>query len=340
MLALAAARLGLKVHVFAQDASEPAFQVAGAQTLAAWDDQEALKRFAEGVSAVTYEFENVPVSVAEFLAAHVPVRPGAEALARTQDRLIEKTFLRGLGIATAPFSDIPSVARLQDALAESALPAILKTRRFGYDGKGQARVNDFAGARAVYESLGNHALILEGVVPFAREISVIGTRTIDGTFRAYDVCENQHANHILALTNVPANISRDTAGTAIGIARRIADALSYVGTLAVEMFVVEEAAGETLVVNEVAPRVHNSGHWTLDGAVISQFEQHIRAVAGWPLGSTKRHGRIEMRNVIGHDADGWEALAALPQTCLHLYGKAETRSGRKMGHLTTIFDED
>jgi 5-(carboxyamino)imidazole ribonucleotide synthase len=337
MLALAGARLGLKSHVFSPVADDPAFDVCAAHTRAAFLDEAALAAFAESVDVVTYEFENVPARTAEVLEAHRPVRPNPKVLALTQDRLVEKQFVRGLGIATADFADVADAGALARAVAQLGRPSILKTRRFGYDGKGQTQIRDGADLAAAFTSLGGAPCILEGFVPFSKEISVVAARGLDGEFRAWDVCENLHEHHILATTVAPAAISPETAQAAVDMARAIADAADYVGVIAVEMFLVDDAEGERLVVNEIAPRVHNSGHWTLDGAVTSQFEQHMRAIAGLPLGSTIRHGRrVVMRNLIGADADAWADILAQEGACLHLYGKTETRAGRKMGHVTRI----
>lgn len=337
MLALAGARLGLKSHVFSPVADDPAFDVCAAHTKADFLDEAALAAFAESVDVVTYEFENVPARTAEVLEAHRPVRPNPKVLALTQDRLIEKQFVRGLGVATADFADVVDAGALARAVAQLGRPSILKTRRFGYDGKGQTQIREGADLAAAFASLGGATCILEGFVPFAKEISVVAARALDGEFRAWDVCENVHEHHILATTIAPAAISPETAQRAVDTARAIAEAADYVGVIAVEMFLIDDADGERLVVNEIAPRVHNSGHWTLDGAVTSQFEQHMRAVAGMPLGSTVRHGRrVVMRNLIGADADAWGTILAEDGACLHLYGKKETRSGRKMGHVTRI----
>ena len=340
MLALAAARLGLRTHVYCPDPDSPAFEVASASTVAAYEDEAALQAFAAGVEVVTYEFENVPARTAEVLAALRPVRPDAAALAASQDRLVEKQFLASLGIATAPFVAVDTAGGLPRAVAQLGRPSILKTRRFGYDGKGQTTIKDGSDIAAAFRSLGGGACILEGVVPFTKEVSVVCARGLDGTFAAFDVCENAHRNHILHRTLAPASIAPATAAEAVSIARRIADALAYVGVLAVEFFVVAEAGGESLAVNEIAPRVHNSGHWTEVGAVTSQFEQHVRAICGWPLGATSRHGtHVEMENLIGADAGDWAALLARPGISLHLYGKEEVRPGRKMGHWTRVIGE-
>ena len=340
MLAAAAAKLGLKAHIFAPEPDSPAFEVAAAHTVADYRDEAALARFAESVSVVTYEFENVPAETAAVLAAHGPVRPNSTALETAQDRLVEKRFLRDLGLATAPFASVDDPGALARAVAQIGRPSILKTRRFGYDGKGQALVREGSDLAVVFRSLGQKS-ILEGVVPFTREVSVVAARGLDGSFAAYDLNENDHANGILATTRLPAAVATASESLASGMVRRIADALDYVGVLTVEMFVVsdEVSGSETLVVNEIAPRVHNSGHWTLDGAATSQFEQHVRAVCGWPLGSTRRHGAIEMRNLIGAEAQDWHAILCEPGASLHLYGKSAARPGRKMGHVTRVLPE-
>ncbi|MEH3061779.1 MAG: 5-(carboxyamino)imidazole ribonucleotide synthase [Methylobacterium radiotolerans] len=341
MIALAAADYGLKAHVYAPDADSPAFDVAARTTCAAYDDAAALADFARGVDVVTYEFENIPHATADVLARHAVLHPNARALSTTQDRLSEKEFINGLGIPTAPFRALDTPDDLDRAIEVIGLPAVLKTRRFGYDGKGQRMLRERAeGDRnALFAEFGGAPLILEGFVPFEREVSVVGARGRDGSFAAYDLCENEHRDHILALTRVPApGVSAETGRAAVEIARRIADALDYVGVLAVEMFLVREDGAERLVVNEIAPRVHNSGHWTSEGALTSQFAQHVRAVCGWPLGDAGRVGGlpVEMRNLIGAQADDWHALLAEPGAHLHLYGKGEARPGRKMGHVTRL----
>jgi 5-(carboxyamino)imidazole ribonucleotide synthase len=336
MLALAAARYGLKTHIYAPDRDSPAFDVSARQTCKPYDDEAALIRFAEAVEAVTYEFENVPGRTAEIIAARRPLHPNAKALATAQDRFLEKSFLAGLGIATAPFAPVGGEADLKRALAEIGRPAVLKTRRFGYDGKGQLIIRDQISPADAWRNLRGAPCILEGFVAFAGEVSVVAARDAGGAFAAYDLCANTHRNHILDRTQVPAASSARAEEAAVAITRRIADALDYVGVIAVEMFLVREADRERLVVNEIAPRVHNSGHWTIEGAATSQFEQHVRAVCGWPLGSTARLGRIDMRNLIGHEADAWATLLEEPGTHLHLYGKAEARPGRKMGHVTQV----
>jgi 5-(carboxyamino)imidazole ribonucleotide synthase len=340
MLSMAAAQLGLKTHIYCPDEG-PAFDVCAAKTRAQYDDEAALVSFARSVDVITYEFENVPATTAAILARHHAVVPNADVLAITQDRLNEKTFLKNLSIPTAPFLAVDDAGSLARAVGQFGRPSILKTRRFGYDGKGQALIKEGTDLAVAFRSLGGHSTILEGFVPFAREVSVIAARGHDGSFRAYDVCENHHEHHILSQTILPARIKTTTQEHAISITQTIAKALNYVGIMTVEMFVVEtkDLAGgviEHLIVNEIAPRVHNSGHWTLDGAMTSQFEQHIRAICGWPLGSTERTGPIEMRNLIGSDVDQWPSLLAENGACLHLYGKSEARAGRKMGHVTFL----
>lgn len=337
MMAIAAAGYGLKCCIYCPDAGSPAFEVADSHIEAAWDDEAALARFCAQVDVITYEFENIPAQTAAFIAARKPLAPGLKALETSQDRLAEKSFVASLGVGTAPFAAVDSVADLEAALTRLGRPAILKTRRFGYDGKGQVRINDGDDAAAAFDAIGRAPAILEGFVPFAKEVSVVSARTATGDFAAFDVCENVHKRHILDVTTVPSSLSPALAGRAIAAARQIADALDYVGVLTVEMFVL--ADGETLLVNETAPRVHNSGHWTIEGARTSQFQQHVRAVCGWPLGDVSRYGRATMTNLIGDDIDAWQAILAEPGASLHLYGKAEARAGRKMGHVTRVTPE-
>lgn len=339
MMALAAAPLGLDCHVYAPEADSPAFPVAAARTCAGYGDHEALGAFAAAVSVVTYEFENVPADTAAFLASRVPVLPGPRALATTQDRLVEKTFVNDIGLATPAFRAVESLAGLQAAVVELGRPSVLKTRRFGYDGKGQVIVRPGLDLEEAWSTVGRHPSILEVFVPFALEVSVVAARAADGTVSAFDVCENQHRHHILATTRVPAGIGPATEHACKEHAARIAAALDYVGVLAVEFFVLRDAGGEHVLVNEIAPRVHNSGHWTIEGAQTSQFEQHMRAVAGWPLGSVRRTGRVEMANLVGDDVEAWRQIVATPGSHLHLYGKREARPGRKMGHVTRITPE-
>jgi 5-(carboxyamino)imidazole ribonucleotide synthase len=337
MLALAAARLGLKTHVYC-DSTGPAFDVATATTQAPFDDAEALGRFARSVEAVTYEFENVRVETARILARSVPVWPSPLALEVAQDRLVEKAFMARLGIPVAPFVAVDAAQALPAALAQIGGPAILKTRRLGYDGKGQASLAPGGDTAAAWAAIGCAPSVLESRVAFHCELSALIVRGIDGRMACYDCPVNIHENGILRRSVVPSGLPEADLAEARAIAARIAEALDYVGVLAVEMFHLGPGAPASarLMVNEIAPRVHNSGHWTIEACAVSQFENHIRAVAGWPLGSTERHSDAEMVNLIGEEADRWRELAAEPGTCLHLYGKHHARPGRKMGHVTRL----
>jgi 5-(carboxyamino)imidazole ribonucleotide synthase len=336
MLAMAAARLGLRCQVFSPDPDSPAFDVVLHATCAEYADVEALELFANDVDIITYEFENVPAASAMILAARRPVLPDRKTLETTQDRLIEKDFVKQLGIGTADYAEVSSAAELRAAIAKIGLPAVIKTRRFGYDGKGQAIIRAGDDPDRVWDDLGTKSAILEAFIPFACEISVIAARSADGHVECFDVTENEHRDHILKISRAPAAIPEALAEQARAIAQKIANALNYIGVLAVEMFVVQEAGGAKVLVNEIAPRVHNSGHWTLDGASISQFEQHIRAIAGWPLGKPVRHGPVTMTNLIGNDIDSYEQWLTVPGATVHLYGKGPARPGRKMGHVTQV----
>lgn len=337
MIAQAAARLGLKVHVYNDDPGSPAFEVAGIHTCASFDDRAALEAFARAVDVVTYEFENVPREAAEIVSAIKPLRPNAITLATTQDRLSEKRFLADLGLRLAPFRAVDDLASLEAAVEALGRPSVLKTRRFGYDGKGQVTIRPDTDLAQAYQEIAGAPAILEGFVTFEREVSVVAARGADGAFAAYDLCANTHRNHILDVTRVPALVAPQTEAKAREIAATIAQALDYVGVFAVELFLVRDAEGmEELLVNEIAPRVHNSGHWTDFGAATSQFEQHVRAVCGWPLGSCETFGAIEMVNLIGEDVSRWRDILRDPQARLTLYGKAEARAGRKMGHVTYL----
>jgi len=333
MLALAAAELGLRCHIYCPDPDSPAFDVAHRATCAPYEDESSLDQFVRSVDRVTYEFENVPHRTAAFLASRVLVLPSEKALRITQDRLHEKRFVTDLGFQTAQFLPIDNPEQLTQGLTTLGSPAILKTRRFGYDGKGQIKVSHGDDVEVAWQSIGKQNALLEAVVPFEMECSVVVARGSDGAMAAYDVTENQHENHILKISSVPARVLPTTADEARRIGTRIAEALDYVGVLAVELFVVRTSAGEHLLINEIAPRVHNSGHWTQDGCQVSQFEQHIRAIAGWPLGSAERHCDVEMINLLGDDIGQWASLAAEPNVALHLYGKHQARPGRKMGHV-------
>jgi 5-(carboxyamino)imidazole ribonucleotide synthase len=331
MLALAAARLGLKALIYNDEPNAPAFQVTPLQLAAPYDDRATLAGLANVCHAVTFEFENLPADAIAFLAERVPVRPGAGALATTQDRFNEKSFVAALGLKTAPFFAVSTAEEARGALAGLNSRAIIKTRRFGYDGKGQAKVATPEEAAKAMASFNGAPCIVEGFVDFAYEASVVAARGADGSFAAYDPPENVHENHILRRSTVPSRLSAAQAEEAKAIARQIADALDYVGVLAVELFVGHDGS---LLVNEIAPRVHNTGHWTLEACACSQFEQHIRAVAGWPLGDPSRHADAVMENVIGEEAHAWESLAR--SGALHLYGKKDAKPGRKIGHVTRL----
>jgi 5-(carboxyamino)imidazole ribonucleotide synthase len=331
MLALAAARLGLKTIVLAPEKdSRPVLGVAWRHLDADYDDKSALKELAAHSAIVTYEFENVPVAAVKYLASRVPVAPGHGPLETTQDRLLEKRFLAGLGIETARFDDVTHAEDLATAGAATGFPAILKTRRGGYDGKGQVKVAAADELAKAWNELGKVPSCLEGFVAFDGEASIVAARGVNGEFAAFDLTENTHRNHILWTSRVPARWNGAMTEKAHDIARRIGAAFDYVGVFAVEFFVV----GNKLIVNEIAPRVHNSGHWTLDGAETSQFEQHVRAICGWPLGATRRHSDAEMTNLIGEEVNAWAKLAEEDNAHIHLYGKREARPGRKMAHVT------
>jgi 5-(carboxyamino)imidazole ribonucleotide synthase len=336
MLAMEAARLGMRCHVYAPDAGGPAAQVCAAASVGAYDDEAALAAFADSVDVITYEFENVDGAAARFLDQRKPVRPSAEALLVCQDRIDEKRFLRRAGAQTAEFAAVDTLDGLRAALADIKAPAILKTRRFGYDGKGQILINDAAEAEKAWHTVGEAPCILEALVRFDYELSIIVARSLNGDVASYDPARNIHENHILSRSIVPADIPDDIATAARELAGRIVTRLDYVGVMGVELFY--SGDGEpSLFVNELAPRVHNSGHWTLDACAISQFEQHIRAICGWPLGTTSRHSDAVMQNLLDDDIDASDELSRLPDSALHLYGKGKASPGRKMGHLTRLY---
>jgi 5-(carboxyamino)imidazole ribonucleotide synthase len=337
MLALAAARLGFKCHVLCPERGSPAFDVVRRVTEADYGDKAALDRFADDVDVITYEFENVPAETAAFLAARKPVLPDPQVLAITQDRLAEKDFIVSLDIATAPYAGVAAEGELASALATVGLPAVLKTRRFGYDGKGQATLHAGDNPATAWRAVGGQPSIVEAFITFEREISVVAARSHDGRIACFEVTENEHRNHILKVSRAPAKVTAAVAAEARRIAERVAEAFEYVGVLAVEMFVVRDGAGHAVLVNEIAPRVHNSGHWTIDGCSVSQFEQHIRAVVGWPLAEPVCYGRAEMINLIGDEVSGYRQWLETPGACVHLYGKQAIRPGRKMGHVTRVF---
>ena len=332
MLSVAASRLGYVTHIFEPGANPPAGQVADTVTTASYEDVDALERFAQSVDVITYEFENIPTSALDILEAHRPIRPGREALRVSQDRLTEKDFLQGLGLKTAPYAAVETLQDLESAVAEIGTPAILKTRRFGYDGKGQVRIKTADDLPGAIEDMAGAPALLEGFVAFSHEVSVIAARGLNGDVACFDPGENVHRDGILRTTTVPANLTASQRMDAVLLAANILNALDYVGVMGVELFVTDRG----LVVNEIAPRVHNSGHWTQNGCAVDQFEQHIRAVTGLPLGDGQRHANVVMENLIGDD------LAQIPQilrsgdTALHLYGKAEAKPGRKMGHVNRI----
>ncbi len=334
MLAVSAAQLGYGCHIYAPEADSPAAEVAGRWTRGAYDDAAALRAFAESVDIVTYEFENIPAAPLEALAGIRTVAPNPRALEIAQDRVLEKSFVDGLGARTAPWAAVDNLSDLEAALGRIETPAILKTRRDGYDGKGQARIMTAADAASAWAAIGARPAVLEGFVTFEREFSLILVRGHDGQTAFWGPVENVHVDGILDTSNVPAHpdiLAQDIEARAIAI--RIAESLDYVGVLTIEFF----AAAGGPVLNEMAPRVHNSGHWTIEGAVTSQFENHIRAICGLPLGSTALAARhVEMNNLIGAQANDWATILAEPRAHLHLYGKREAKPGRKMGHVTRL----
>ena len=332
MLAVAATRLGFQTHVYEPARTPPAGQVTPHLTTAPYEDEAALRAFGAAVDVITFEFENIPTAALDILAGLRPLYPDRRALATSQDRMTEKTFLQPLGLATAAFAPIDSLADLQTALSRLGLPAILKTRRFGYDGKGQQRLTSQGQAPAAFAALQGAPAILEAFVPFTHEISVIAARSPQGAVVCYDPGENVHKDGILRTTTLPARLTASQRSDAVLMAARVLNELDYVGVMGLELFVTPDG----LLVNEVAPRVHNSGHWTQNGCAVDQFEQHIRAIAGWPLGDGARHSNVQMLNLIGEDVAQIPALAREPATALHLYGKADARPGRKMGHANRI----
>lgn len=333
MLASAAAELGYRTHVLAPDRESVAAQTASAVTRADYHNRVVLADFAQGCDVVTYEFENIDLGPVEWLAERVPVHPHPRALKVAQDRIAEKSFVAGLGGRPAAWAEVTDLASLEDALARIGTPAVLKTARFGYDGKGQVKISNPAEAALAWDAVGGRS-VLEAFVDFSAEFSVLIARGVDGTIARYDAPVNVHREAILRTSTVPAPASlQEQITEAVALAERIAGELDYVGVLACEFFATD--AGP--VFNEMAPRVHNTGHWTIEGAVASQFENHIRAICGLPLGDTALTGSsVAMENLIGADADRWAELLAEPGTHLHLYGKGEARPGRKMGHVTRV----
>ncbi|MBA3909647.1 MAG: 5-(carboxyamino)imidazole ribonucleotide synthase [Rhodobacter sp.] len=331
MLSVAASRLGYRCHIFEPGAA-PAGDVAHSVTTAPYEDAAALRAFAATVDVITYEFENVPTSALDLLESLKPIRPNRRALAISQDRIPEKTFLNDLGLATAPWRAVNSEADLQAATEALGLPAILKTTRLGYDGKGQVKLATTADISSAWAAMDGAPSVLEGFIAFDREVSVIAARGLDGSVAAYDPGENVHRDGILRTTTVPARLSPGQGSDAVLLAARILNALDYVGVMGVELFVTPEG----LLVNEIAPRVHNSGHWTQAGCAVDQFEQHIRAVAGLPLGDGGRYADVVMENLIGDDVARVPDLLKARDAQLHLYGKGAPRPGRKMGHVNHV----
>ncbi len=334
MLALAAARLGFDVVVLEREADSPAGRVAVKLIVGDYTDEAALAELAAATSLVTYEFENVPAASVAWLTAHgVEVAPGEQALAVAQDRVAEKTFLNAHGAPTVAFAAAGTPEEAVAAVARLGAPALMKTRREGYDGKGQRWIEHAPDAAAAFAELGGVPVIVEAAAEFVRELSVIAARGRDGATAVYPLAENHHEHGILRRSIAPARASQATVDQAERIAARVLAGLDYVGVIGIELF---EMADGRLLVNEIAPRVHNTGHWTEDGCEVDQFEQHIRAVAGWPLGPTKPIAHVEMLNLLGEEADAWAKFAAEPETRIHLYGKRGARPGRKMGHLNRV----
>ena len=338
MLSQAVSRLGFDVVILDPQPDCPAARVSRAQITAPYDDPDALQALGRLCDVVTFEFENVPAASVETLAeAGALVAPGPTALAVAQDRVDEKTYLNAVGAPTVAFAAVTTLDDLTAAIERLGLPALLKTRREGYDGKGQVWIRDIADAADALESLGGRPAILEAKASFVRELSVIAARDWDGHMAVYPLGENSHEGGVLRTTLAPATVDEKTQVRARAIAEAILDGLDYVGVLGVELFDIPVPGGDdVLLVNEIAPRVHNTGHWTQDGCVCDQFEQHIRAIVGWPLGPTEAHARIEMTNLLGDEVEEWRALAAEPNARLHLYGKHEARAGRKMAHVNRV----
>jgi 5-(carboxyamino)imidazole ribonucleotide synthase len=334
MLSQAASRLGFRVAIYGPDADSPAAGVSAVSVVGGYRDEAALKAFADQCDVITLEFENIPVETIDFLTGiGKVVAPSSRALGITQDRVREKTFARKTGVATVDFAEIDSEADIAPALLRLGAPALLKTRREGYDGKGQVWVNSAEDAASAWTAIGAKPAILEARADFDREISVVAARGFDGEVKAFPIGENHHVGGILATTTAPADLSAERHEAAHDIARKVLDGLDYVGVLAVELFVLRSGG---VLLNEIAPRVHNSGHWTQEGCVCDQFEQHVRAVAGWPLGDVTARCRVEMTNLLGDDILNWRELAAESGARLHVYGKALPRPGRKMGHINRI----
>ena len=339
MLAMAAARLGFHVHVYCPRDNAPAFEVAARHTVAEFDDADALQRFADDCDVVTFEFENIPLAAADKIAATTPLYPPRKALEMTQDRAVEKRFLDEIGVNIAPWAEVDGPDDLAKALAKTGAPALLKTRRLGYDGKGQTPVRADTDPDAAFAQINDAPAILEKKISFEREISVLLARSGNEGSWCYDLPENVHQDGILNSSSVPADLPAPLADMAREVATEIAVSLDYRGVMAVEFFVTDGRDAPTLIVNEIAPRVHNSGHWTLDACFTDQFENHIRAVAGWPLGAMERHSDAVMTNLLGDMVRNWPTIAAEPGVRLHLYGKEDIQPGRKLGHMTRLSDK-
>lgn len=332
MLARAASRMGYKTHIFTPEKDSPASHVATRTTIGAYQDTNALRAFGQSVDVVTFEFENIPAETLTMLESMVAVRPKPEVLFTTRHRLREKEFIRAQGISTAPFAPVRTAEELAAAIASIGVPSVLKTCELGYDGKGQVVIRDAVAAERAWGMLGKTECILEGFVQFSAEASVIVARSTHGEMRCYPLVENIHRDHILHKTIAPAPFIDAHQEQAVRIAKTLAESLDVVGLLAVELFVTPEG----LLVNELAPRPHNSGHWSMEGAPTGQFEQHIRAICGWALGDTTARSKVEMINLLGDEWKQWEEYARDPQAHVHLYGKTESRPGRKMGHVTRV----
>lgn len=332
MLSMAAARLGFKTHIFEPSENPPASNVASKFTRAEYDDYDALKQFASSVDVVTYEFENIPTAALDIIETQSEIFPNREALKISQDRLIEKEFINKLGFKTASFCEVNSIEELIHAINQIGAPSILKTRRFGYDGKGQVKVQPSSKPEEIWKNLGEKALILEGFINFSSEFSVIGSRSKDGQISCFDPGENVHKDGILRTTTVPAHLTNQQKTEAVLITAKILETLKYVGVIGIEFFLEKNS----LVINEIAPRVHNSGHWTQNGCTVDQFEQHIRAITGWKLGNAERHSDVIMENLIGDEIYKTNQLVEDGSIALHLYGKADVNPGRKMGHFNRI----
>ena len=328
MLSMAAARLGFKTHIFEPSENPPASNVASKFTRAEYDDYDALKQFASSVDVVTYEFENIPTAALDIIETQSEIFPNREALKISQDRLIEKEFINKLGFKTASFCEVNSIEELIHAINQIGAPSILKTRRFGYDGKGQVKVQPSSKPEEIWKNLGEKALILEEFINFSSEFSVIGSRSKDGQISCFDPGENVHKDGILRTTTVPAHLTNQQKTEAVLITAKILETLKYVGVIGIEFFLEKNS----LVINEFAPRVHNSGHWTQNGCTVDQFEQHIRAITGWKLGNAERHSDVIMENLIGDEIYKTNQLVEDGSIALHLYGKADVNPGRKMGH--------